>query len=202
MRFGWMRFRWPTNAADSVASWRMTAPPPALPRIQESRSRSRLSSWSRATLVCNIRLPRGDVLVERGRVRRGGKALPQIAVAEHLRELGQDLEMLLGRLLRHEEHEDQVDREAIGRVEGHRHLEAQERRHRVAQALDPAVRDGHPLAEPGRAEPFAREQAVKNEAAGDALVVLEQEPDLLEHALLAAHVRVEDDVRRRQQLRD
>src|SRR5262245_1723416 len=137
MRFGWMRFRWPTNAADSVASWRMTAPPPALPRIQESRSRSRLSSWSRATLVCNIRLPRGDVLVERGRVRRGGKALPQIAVAEHLRELGQDLEMLLGRLLRHEEHEDQVDRAAVGRDEGQRAIESRVRRIGVAHAIHP-----------------------------------------------------------------
>src|SRR5262245_35076131 len=202
MRFGWMRLRWPTNAADSVASARMTAPPPDFPPIQASSSFSAASSYSRATLVCNIRLPRGDELVEGGGVGDRGEALAQLPVAEHLRQLAEDLEMLLGRLLRHEQHEDQVHRAAVGRVERDRGLEAEERADRLLQALDPAVGDRHALAEPGGTEALAREEAVEHHAAGDALVVLEQEPHLLEHPLLAARLGVEDDVRLREQLGD
>ena len=45
-----------------------------------------------------------------------------------------------------------------------------------------------------RAELFAREQAVENRTACDSLVILEKQPCLLENALLAAGLEVEDDV--------
>src|SRR5205823_12177959 len=53
------------------------------------------------------------------------------------------------------------------------------------QALDPAVRDGDALPEAGRAEALAREQAVEHQAPSDAVVILEEQPRLLEQALLA-----------------
>ena len=59
-----------------------------------------------------------------------------------------------------------------------------------------------PWPEPGGAQLLAREQAVEHLAARDLVVVLEQQPDLLEHAFLAADVEVDDDVRQRQQLGD
>ncbi len=132
----------------------------------------------------------------------GGESAPQLAIAEHLRELGEDLEVLLGRLLRDEQDEDELHRTAVGRVEGHRGLEPQERANRVLEALDAPVRDRHTLPQPGRPKLLAGEEAVEDEAARNSLVVLEEEPHLLEHAFLAADLRVEEDVRRREQLGD
>ena len=59
-----------------------------------------------------------------------------------------------------------------------------------------------PWPKPGRAELLAREQAVENLAPRDAVVVLEQQADLLEHALLAGDVEVDQDVGFGQQLGD
>jgi len=56
------------------------------------------------------------------------------------------------------------------------------------------VRNRYPLAEPGRAEALAREQAVEDQAAGEAVMVLEQQAGLLEQPLLARHLQVEHDV--------
>src|SRR5262249_27541761 len=52
------------------------------------------------------------------------------------------------------------------------------------------------------AQPLPGKQAVEHQAAGYALVVLEQQAGLLEQALLAGDVLVEDDVGRRQQAGD
>src|SRR5687767_13772394 len=101
MLLGWVRLRWPIKAAAAAAS-RRTAVPPSRPATQASDSASRLSSCSRATLTCSIRLPRSDQLVERGGVGRAVHRLAQRLVGKHLRELGQDLLVLLVRLLRHE----------------------------------------------------------------------------------------------------
>src|SRR5438067_8850877 len=175
IEFGCVRLRWPISAAAATAS-RRTAVPPSRPATQASESASRLSSCSRATLTCSIRLPGGDELVERLRVGGGAHGLAQRAVAEHLRELGEDLQVLLGRLLRHEEHEHQSDRRAVGRDERNRLREADEGAERFLQALDPAVRDGDALPEAGRAEALAREQAVEHQAPSDAVVILEEQP--------------------------
>ena len=101
----------------------------------------------------------------------------------------------------HQEDEDR-DRLAVRRIERNGVGQADECRDRLAQALDPAVWDGDLLAETGRAEPFAREQAVEHATAGQALIVLEQQPRLLEDALLARRLEVEDHVRRRKELAD
>src|SRR5262245_11599463 len=97
-----MRLRWPTSAAPSVLSRRRSVAPPALPPSQASPSFSRLSSYSCATLICNMRLPGGDVLVNRARVGVARELGAEIAVAQHLSELGQHAQVLLRRLLGHE----------------------------------------------------------------------------------------------------
>src|SRR5437762_1464272 len=156
-----------------------SAVPPSRPAIQASDNASRLSSCSRATLTCSIRLPRRDQLVKGTGVRRPAHRLAQRLVAEHLRELGKDLQVLLGRLFGNQQHEYQADRIAVGGVERHRLREPQERAQRLLQPLDAAVRNRYPLAEPGRAEALAREQAVEDQAAGEAVMVLEQQAGLL-----------------------
>src|SRR5438094_6243942 len=117
MRLGWMRLRCPTSAATPVLSRQSLVAPPALPPIQASPSLSRLSSYSCATLICNMRLPGGDVLMEQARIGIGGEPLAQFPVAEHLCELRQDLQVLLGSMLGHKQEEDEVDRLAVWRIE-------------------------------------------------------------------------------------
>src|SRR5260221_134928 len=202
MRLGWMRLRWPMRVATPALSRRSQVAPPAFPPIQASPSFSRLSSYSCATLICNMRLPRGDVLMERARIGVGGELLAQLAVAQHLCELGQDAQVLLGRLLRHQQQEHEADGLAVGCVERNRLCEAHEGADRLLESLDPAVRNGDSLAQPRRAETLAGEQAVEHQAPRHPLVVLEQEPGLLEHAFLARHIQVQKDVRRGQELRN
>src|SRR6266700_772897 len=201
-RLGWMRLRWPTSAAASVLSRRSRVAPPAFPPSQANPSLSRLSSYSCATLICNMGLPGGDVLMERARVGVGRELAAQLAVAQHLRELRQDSKVLFGRLLGHQQHENEIDGLAVGGVEGHGLSEAHKSADRLLQALDPAVRNRDPLAEAGRAEALPGEQTVEYQTSRHALIVLEEEPRLLEHALLARHIQVQKDVARGQKLRN
>src|SRR5262252_5907076 len=161
MRLGWMRLRCPTSAATSVLSRRSGVVLPALPPIQASPSFSRLSSYSCATLICNMRLPGGDVLVNRACVGIARELRAEIAVAQHLRELGEHAQVLLRRLLRYEEQKHQVHRLAVGCVERHRLGEANEGAHRLLQPLDPPVRNGDSLPQARRAQALPREQAVE-----------------------------------------
>src|SRR5205085_10525074 len=125
IELGWVRLRCPISAAAAAAS-RRTVVPPSRPATQASARASRLSSCSRTTLTCSIRLPGGDQLVKRGRLGREGHRLAQRLVAEHLRELRQDLQVLFGRLLGHEQHENERHRRAVGRVERNRLRQADE----------------------------------------------------------------------------
>src|SRR6185436_117926 len=201
MLLGWVRLRWPISAAAAAAS-RRTVVPPSRPAIQARDSASRLSSCSRATLTCSIRMPGGDQLVERFGVRRARQQLAQRLVGEHLGQLGEDLQVLLGGLFGHEQHEDEVDRVAVGCIERHRLGEAQEGAARLLQPLDASMRDRHALAEAGGAEALAREQAVEHHAARDRVLVLEQQAGLLEQALLARDLQIESDMFRRQEFGD
>src|SRR3989475_5746192 len=160
MLWGGGRLRWPISEAALAAS-RRTAVPPSRPAIQASDNASRLSSCSRATLTCSIRLPRRDQLVKGTGVRRPAHRLAQRLVAEHLRELGKDLQVLLGRLFGNQQHEYQADGIAVGGVEGHRLRGPQERAQRLLQSLDAAVRNRYPLAEPVRPKRPAPDKPVK-----------------------------------------
>jgi hypothetical protein len=83
---------------------------------------------------------------------------------------------------------------AVGRFERNGLGQPHEGGQRLLQALDAAVRNGHAGAETGGTERFAREQVVGHGGPGHAMVVLEQEPGLLEDPLLAGDGDVEVDV--------
>src|SRR5712691_8137637 len=158
MRLGWIRLRWPTSAATPVLSRQSLVAPPAFPPIQANPSLSRLSSYSCATLICNMRLPGGDVLMKRARVGIGRKFLAQLAVAKHLCKLGQDAQVLLGRLFRHQQQEHETDGLAVGRVERNRLCQAHESPDCFLQTLDPAVRSGEHQASSRRTQAIAGKQ--------------------------------------------
>src|SRR5207302_7468176 len=200
MRLGWMRLRWPTSAATPVLSRQSLVAPPVFPPIQANPSLSRLSSYSCATLICNMRLPGGDVLMKRARIGVCRKFLAQLTVAQHLCELGQYAQMLLGRLFRHQQQEHETDGLAVGRVERNRLCQTHKSPDCFLQTLDPAVRDSESLPQPRRAQALAGKQAVEHQAPGHPLVVLEEQPSLLEHAFFARHIQVQEDVRRGQEL--
>src|SRR5690606_17199363 len=204
IRFGWMKLRWPISPLDEslVRSLLRSLAPPRRPAIHSSLSLSRLSSNNRAMLTCAMRLPVDNQLVQFLGAGDREHPLPESLVAEHLRQLRQDLQVHVGRPVRHEQHEDERDGLRVGRVERNGVLHPHERAHGILHALDAAVRNRDALAEPGGSELLAREQAVEDQAARDLVVVLEEQADLLEDALLAADVEVEDDVRERQQLGD
>src|SRR6185503_7243775 len=104
MLLGWVRFRWPISAADATAS-RCTEALLSRPAIQASESASLFASCNRVTLTCRIRLPGGYELVQGACVARRGHRVAQHAVAEQLRQLGEDLQVLLGGLLGDQENE-------------------------------------------------------------------------------------------------
>ena len=81
--------------------------------------------------------------------------------------------MLFGRQFRDEQHEEQVDRRSIRRVESNRRLQAEECTAGFLQPLDPAVRYGDPSPKPGGAQLLAGKQTVEHGTAGNALIVLE-----------------------------
>src|SRR5579859_1831376 len=177
MLFGCVRLRWPISDAESAAS-RRTALAAPRPATHASDSGSRLSSCSRATSTCSIRLPCADQLMQGRCIGRLPHRLAQALVAEHLRKLRKDLEMLLGRLLGHKQHEDQRHGLAVGRIERHGLRQAEKRTDGLLEALDPAVRDGHALPKPGGGQALASEQAVEDDAPRDAIEILEEQPRL------------------------
>jgi hypothetical protein len=134
--------------------------------------------------------------VHAGRVGLGLQALAQVAVGQHLGDLGQDLQVPLRGRLGHQQEDQQRHRLVVGRVEGDRLLHAQHGGQRVLQALDAPVRDGHRVAQAGGAQALAREQVVGDGAARDGVLVLEQQAGLLEHPLLAGGVHIHQHVGR------
>src|SRR2546425_324371 len=171
MRVGWMRLRWATSAATPVLSRQSLVAPPVFPPIQANPSLSRLSSYSCATLICNMRLPGGDVLMKRARIGVCRKFLAQLTVAQHLCELGQYAQVLLGRLFRHQQQEHETDGLAVWRVERNRLCQTHKSPDCFLQTLDPAVRDSESLPQPRRAQTLAGKQAVEHQAPGPPLVV-------------------------------
>src|SRR5437773_3598512 len=110
--------------------------------------------------------------------------------------------MLLRCVLGDKQHEYLSHRLAIGRIERDGFTRPDERRERVVEALDAAVRDRDTLSEAGRAELLAREQTIEHGRTRDLRAILEQLTDLLEQALFARRLDIEHDVRFGQELRD
>ena len=118
---------------------------------------------------------------------------------EALGQFGKDLQVLFGRLLGDQQHEQQGYGLAVGRVEWHRRRQAQKSAACLLEALDAAVRNGDALAESGRSQLLACEEAVEDRSAGNSVVVLEEQAGLLEDPFLAAGFKVEQDVVCRQE---
>ena len=136
------------------------------------------------------------------RIGRYGEPITKRTLAEHLCELGQELQMFFGRVLGNEQDEDLSDRLAIGRVERNRLPRPHECAQRVREAFDASMGNRDALAEASRAELFSREQAVEYDRARDLRVIFEKLADLLEKPLLARGLEVEQDVRFGKELRD
>src|SRR5512143_298672 len=195
IRNGWMKFMWPTwpIVGLSAASPVSTRLPPWRPATHVMPRRCWLSAKNFSTLTCRImapsaltyvlpllrsrNLPAAEHVVDRLRVRRGGEALAERLLREHLREFGEELQMLLGGVLGDEQHEHLRDRLAVGRVEGDRCAQPRERALRLGEPLDAAVRNRDALAEPRRAELLARGETLDDQVAAQAEVALEQPAD-------------------------
>ena len=137
-----------------------------------------------------------------GGVGAGLDLLAQRRIAEQFGDLGEDFQVLLRRRFRHQQEDEQVDRLLVGRIETDRMAELEQCRHRRLQALDAAMRNRDAMAQPGGAETLAREQAVGDERAGQAVQVFEQQPGFLECALLAGCVDAHKNLGRRQDGRE
>lgn len=129
-----------------------------------------------------------------GDVRFVVQTLARVAIGQQLRDLRQDLEVLLRRLFGDQQENQEPDRLAVGRFERDRIGEPHERGERMLETLDPPVRNRDAFAEAGRTEPLPREQVVRDGAAGDAVLILEDQPRLFEDAFLAGDGEVDDDV--------
>src|SRR5262245_15122348 len=204
IRLGWIKLRCPIRPLDEslVSSLLSSLHPPLRPAIHSSRSFSRLSSNNRAMLTCGMRLPLADELVHRRGSGARQQSLPKRFVAEHLCQFRENLQVQIGGAIGYQQHEYEAHRLAVGRIERYRLLHSDERAYRFLQALDPPVGYGDALSQAGGAQLFAGEQTVEYLAAGDVVIVLEEQSDLLENALLAAGVELQNDIRKREQFGD
>src|SRR5688500_13466008 len=132
-----MKLRWPMSPFEEplMSSLSRSLPPPARPPAHASFSFSRLSSNNRAMLSRGMRLPLRDEAMQLGRRRRRDELLAEGLVAEHLRELREYLQMLVGRPVGHEQHEDEAHVLRIRGVERYWLARANERPDRVLETL-------------------------------------------------------------------
>src|SRR5687768_5126400 len=102
--------------------------------------------------------------------------------------------MQIGGALRYEQHKNEIYRFAVRGIERDRRFQADKSAHCFFQSLDPAVRNGDTVTQTGGTQFLTRKQAVENFAATDVPAVLKQQSHLLEYALLAAHIEVNQNV--------
>jgi hypothetical protein len=107
----------------------------------------------------SVHLDAEQYAAQRERIGGVAQGSAEAGIGKALRDLRQQLKVLLGELFRRRHREHQVDGHAVGGAEIDRGLEAQERRTRTAHAGDPPMRDGHAMADGGAAHAFALAQA-------------------------------------------
>jgi hypothetical protein len=130
------------------------------------------------------RLPLSEQAMQRFAVFFRVQPLARFAVGQQLGDFREDFEMLLGSLFGDQQEDQQRHRLTVGRFEGDGIGQAHERGERLLQAFDPAMRNRDALAKTRRPEALARKQIVSDRAAGDAVLVFENQARLLEDAFL------------------
>src|SRR5487761_180671 len=217
-RNGWIRFMCPTCPIVGRNSFSPTSsrPPPSRPASQTRPSRSRFCSRNVATLTwriasrprvgfgsCAAASARGHPMIEQFRDPAGvggrDELVAKCTVGEHLGQLGQQLQVQIGRLLGNQQHEELRDRLAVRRLERNRRPQAGERADCAGQALDAPVGDRNALPQSGRSELFAGGEARRDAAAREPGASLELPAHRLEKLLLGGDVEVDHDVRPRQE---
>ena len=146
---------------------------------------------------CSRPAPRLAEQRERGRRRspRGASLSRNVALREHLRELGQQLQVQVGGLLGHEQHEYLRHRLAVGRVEGYRLASGAANAPRAS--LSPLMRPcGIAMPWPSPVEPsFSRAARLRRDRGGiEAGARREQCADRFEQPRLRRDVEIEHDV--------
>ena len=115
-----------------------------------------------------------------------------------LGEFGEELQVMLIGLFGNQQDKKHRDWTAVGRIEWNGFGETDKGAKGVFEGFDAAVGNGDALSKTGRTELFTGKQTVEDGAAGDAVIVLEQQAGLLERALLAARLEADDDIGRGQ----
>lgn len=102
-----------------------------------------------------------DVAYPRRLLRRADRR-PDPIVGEDPGDGGESLQVLVRRLLRHEQPEDQVDGRVVGRIEVHALAEPHEGRERAAETRHAGVRQGAAFTEARGAEAFALDEKIEH----------------------------------------
>ena len=108
------------------------------------------------------------------------------AIREHLRQFGEQLQVVFGGSFRHQQDEYVDHRKLVRGIELHGHRQAQKGRSGFFQALDATMRNSDPLAKSRGSHFLAGKKGVIHQAAGDTVLVLEDKSRLFENTLLAA----------------
>src|SRR6476620_7058085 len=102
--------------------------------------------------------------------------------------------MQIGRALRYEQVEKQLDRLAVGRLKRNGLIHADHCADRFFQTLDAPVWNGDALSKTGRSELLPRKETIGDLAARDMVVIFERQSCVFENALLTADIEIEDSV--------
>src|SRR5882762_7852905 len=148
------------------------------------------------------RLPSGHHREQGGRLPDGLQLLAHRRLRQHLSQLGQDLQMLLGRVLGNQQHHQQPDRLTVRGTELDRVLYPDDRRGCPLQSAQAPVRYRDSLAQAGRTELLAGHQAVEDSRRTQSLIMLEYVSCTVQRVALVVRLDVQRDVRKRQQVRE
>ena len=130
--------------------------------------------------------------LEEGLVTAGAtQAITNFLAIKHAGDLPKQFQMRIDGSFRDQQDKQQVDGLAVGSIEGDGFLEADKGTGNVLEAFGPAVRNGYTVAEAGGTQLLAGKQAVEYGTAGNVVPVFKQDADLLEYALFAAHVQID-----------
>jgi len=107
------------------------------------------------------------------RIGGAGERIAHGLVAEHLGQFGQDLQVLLSSVVRNKNDKNQGYGLCVGRIEGYRLLQSNERSEGLAKMFKTSMGNGNTVAEPRGSQFLPGEQAVVDRASGKVVAVFE-----------------------------